>query len=51
MIIPLKNKPDCKLIRYQNKTQLDKYNIFENHKIVYHDYKVEDKVMLNNTAA
>ena len=38
-------------MRHKNQMQNNKDNIRENSKIVDHDYKVGDKVMLNNNAA
>ena len=51
MIILIKHKVDWELIRQQKHTQINKYNIRENNKRIYHDYKVGDKFMLNNNAA
>ena len=51
MIIPRKHKVDWELICQRNQTKINKDNIRENIKIVDHDYKVRDKVMLNNNAA
>ena len=48
MIIPIKHKVDWELIRQQNQTQINKYKIRKNNNGVYHDYKVEDKFMLDN---
>ena len=42
---------DWELIHQRKQTQINKYNICENNKRVDHDYKVGDKVMLNNNAA
>ena len=51
MIIPIKNKVDSELIRQQRKTQMNKENIRKNSKIVDHDEKFGDKVILTNIAA
>ena len=48
MILLIKHEVDWELIRQQNQMWINKYNIFENNKIVDHDYIVGDKVMLNN---
>ena len=42
---------DWKLIRQRKQTPINKDNIRENNKIVGHDYKVGDKVFLNNHTA
>ena len=42
---------DWGIIRQQNQTQVNRDNIRENRTQVDHDYKVRDKVMLNNHAA
>ena len=39
------------LIRQKNQTQINKYNIRENIKQGGHNYKVRNKVMLNNHTA
>ena len=51
MILPIKHKVDRELIRQRNQTQMNKYIIRENIRWVDHDYKVGDKVMLNNHSA
>ena len=51
MIIPIKNKEDWGLILQQKQIQINKDSIRKNIKRVDHDYKVGDKVMLNNHAA
>ena len=50
MILPIKHKVDRELTRHQKQTQINKYNIRKNRKWFEHDYKVGDKVMLNNNA-
>ena len=50
MIIPIKHKGDQELTRHQKHTQINKDNIRKNRKLVEHDHKVGDKVMLNNNA-
>ena len=50
MILPIKHKVDWELTRHQKQTQINKDNIRKNGKLVEHDYKVGDKVMLNNNA-
>ena len=49
--IPIKYMAYWKLIRHQNQTQINKDNIGKNGKILEHDYKVRDKVMLNDDSA
>ena len=51
MIILIKHKVDWGLIRQKKQTIINKYNIRKNIKLVYQDYKVGDKFMLNNHAA
>ena len=51
MIIPIKHKVDWGLVLQQRKTQINKDNIGKNIKIVYHDNKDGDKVILTNNAA
>ena len=51
IILPIKHNVDWALIRQQKQTQINKDNIRENNKIVGHDYKVGDKVFLNNHTA
>ena len=51
MILPIKHTVDWELIRQQNHTQMNKYNIYENRNRVDHNYNVRDKVMLTNHAA
>ena len=51
MILPIKHKVDWELIRQINQMQIIKDNIRKNNKVVDHNYKVGDKVMLNNHAA
>ena len=50
MITPIKHEVDWELTRHQKQTQINKDNIRKNRKWVEHDYKVGDKVMLNNNA-
>ena len=42
---------DWELISQQNQTKTNKDNINENNERVYHDYRVVDKVMLDNRSA
>ena len=51
MILPIKHKVDRELICHQKQRHINKDNIRENIKIVDHNYKVGDKVILNNHAA
>ena len=51
MIIPIKHEVDWELMRQKNQSQIDKYNIHENKHRVEYDYKVIDKIMLNNHTA
>ena len=51
MILLIKYKVDWELIRQKNQTKINKDNIRKNIKQVDHDYKVGDKVILNNKAA
>ena len=44
------NTLEWELIRQQKQTQTNKVNIHKNSKIVYQDYKVGDKTMLNYDA-
>ena len=48
IFVPIKYKVDWELIRQQKQTQINKDNICENSKRIDHDYKVGDKVILNN---
>ena len=48
MIILIKHKVDWELIHQLNQTQINKDHICENNKIFYNDYKVGDKVMIDN---
>ena len=50
MILPIKHRVNRELIRQKNQAQINKDNIQENRNQVDHDYKVEDKFMLNNHA-
>ena len=45
-----KYKVGQELARHQKQAQINKDNIRKNRKWVEHDYKVGDKVMLNNNA-
>ena len=51
IILLIKYMVDWELIRQGKQTQINKYNIRKNRKQVDHDYKVGDKIMLNNHAA
>ena len=51
MILPIKHKVGWESIRKQKQTQINKDNIRKNNKRVDHEYKVGDKIMLNNHAA
>ena len=51
MILPIKHMVDWELTRQQKQTQSNKYNIQGNYKIVGHDYKVVDEVILDNNDA
>ena len=51
MILPIQHEVDWELIHQENQTQINKDNICENMKRNYHNYKVRDKVMLNNQTA
>ena len=51
MILLIKHKTDWELIRNQMQTQINKDNIRKNSKGVDHDYKVRDKVIINNHAS
>ena len=51
MILPIKYKVDWELTSQRKQTQINKYNTRGNIKRVDHEYKVGDKVMLNNHAA
>ena len=48
MILLIKFKMDWELIHQQNQMKISKDNIIKNSKIVYHDYKVGYKFMINN---
>ena len=48
MILLIKFTVDSELIRQQKQSKINKYNIHKNSEILDHDYKVGDKVMLNN---
>ena len=51
MILPIKHEVDWELICPQNQTQTNNDNVCENNKIFHRNYKVEDKVMLDNHTA
>ena len=51
MILQIKHNVDWGLIRQQKQMQIIIYNAQENKHIVDYDYKVGDKVMLNNHTA
>ena len=51
MVLTIKYTVDWELIRQKNQTQINKDNITENSKRVYHEYKVGDEFMLNNNAS
>ena len=51
MIIPIKHTVDWELIRQQNQTQINKYDIRKNRNQVEHAYNVGYKVILNNHTA
>ena len=51
MIILIKHQVDWELISQRNQAKINKYDIRKNNKRVDHDYKIGDKVMLNNHAA
>ena len=48
IIILIKHTEDWQLIPQQNQSQINKYNIRQNIKRVIYDYKIVDKVMINN---
>ena len=50
IVIPIIQKVDWELIRHKNHAQINKDNIRENNKRVNYNYKVGDKVMINNHA-
>ena len=50
MILPIKHNADRELTRHQKQTKINKDNIRKNRKLVEHDYRDGDKVMLNNNA-
>ena len=50
-ILPVEHTVYWSLIFQRNKAQINKYNIRKNSKILYHKYKVVDKVIINNNAA
>ena len=50
MILLIKHKVDWELILQINWTQINKYNIHENNKTVDHNYRIGDKVMLDNNS-
>ena len=50
IIFPIKHKVDLKLIRQKIRRRINKDNIHKNIIIIYYNYKVSDKVMLNNKA-
>ena len=50
MILQIKHTVDWELIRQQNQTQINEDNIHKNRNWVDHEYKVGDKVILNNHA-
>ena len=51
MILLIKYKVGWELLSQINQTQINKYNIHENRNRFDHDYKVIEKVMLNNSVA
>ena len=48
MILLIKHAEDWEFIRQWKHMQINKDNILQNSKQVYHDYKVGDKFILNN---
>ena len=51
MILPNKHTADWESIRQQKKIQIYKDTIREDDNIVYYDYEVRDKFILNNKTA
>ena len=51
MILPIKHKVNSELIFQKKQMQINKDNIGKNIKIVDHNYKVGDKVMITNNSA
>ena len=51
MILLIKHTSGWGLIFHQNQVKMNKYNIRQNSKIVYHCYEVRDEVMLGNNYA
>ena len=51
MILLIKHVADWELICHQKQVKINEYNIRKKSKIVDHNYKVGDKVMLNNNTA
>ena len=48
MILPIKRMVDWELICQKNQTQIIKHDIHGNSKRVDHDFKLGDKVTINN---
>ena len=46
----IKHKVDWELVCQKEQTQINKYRIRENCKIIDHDYKVRDKVIITNNS-
>ena len=51
MIILIKHRVDWEFICQKKQIKINKYNIHTNIKLFDHDYKVGDKVILNNYVA
>ena len=51
MILPIKHTADWELIHQKNQSKININKINKNSKICDHEYKVGDKVMLNNNSA
>ena len=51
IILPRKHTANWEFIHQENKTKIDKYNIHKNSRIVYHNFKVVDKLILNDNSA
>ena len=50
MILPIKHTAYWELIRQKNQAKINKDSIHKNSKIVDHNYKFGDKVMLTNNS-
>ena len=51
IILLIKHTSNSELICHKTKVQINKDNIHKNSKLIYYNYKVKDKVILNNISS